>query len=60
MATGRFSNDANLPERFLQYLHEEESILLEDIRKGDKKAVEDRKRLRQIRREMETIRGGAI
>lgn len=50
----------NLPERFLQYLHDEEAMLLRDIRKGDEKAVEDRKRLRQIRREMEIIRGGAM
>lgn len=51
---------ANLPERFLSYLHEEEAILLREIAKGDAKAVEDRKRLRQIRREMEILRGGPM
>lgn len=51
---------SSLPERFLSYLHEEEAILIQEIAKGDSKAVEDRKRLRQIRREMEIIKGGAL
>lgn len=50
----------SLPERFVQYLQTEESNLLEEIRKNDAKAVEDRKRLRQIRRELDIIRGGAL
>lgn len=49
-----------LHERFLAYLHNERAELMKDIQRGNAKAVEDRKRLRQIEREIETIRGGAI
>jgi hypothetical protein len=51
---------SNLQERFLLYLQTERAELLREIKQGDAKAVEDRKRLRQIDREIETIRGGAL
>lgn len=49
-----------LAERFLHHLRVEEAELVADNKRADAAKVERDKRLRQIRREIETIKGGAI
>lgn len=50
----------NLAERFLQYLHDERAIEVERKRAADRAHLEASKRIRELDREIETIRGGAL
>ena len=46
--------------KIIGYLYEEEALLQERIHRNTLKIEEDRKRLRELRAEMEKIRGGAL
>lgn len=50
----------DLSLRFLSYLHEERAIALEQKKSADRAYLEASKRLREIDKEIETIKGGAI
>lgn len=50
----------DLAERFLEYLHEERAIAMEQKRAADRAYLDASKRLRELEREIATIKGGAM
>lgn len=50
----------DLPERFLQYLQEERATEVHRLKQSDAIRVEAQKRIRQLDKEIEAIKGGAI
>lgn len=50
----------DLSERFLEYLHEERAIAMEQKRAADRAYLDASKRLRELDREIATIKGGAM